>query len=50
MRSALENLDGVDSVNVDFATKTATITGADLNGANLVKAFEGTRFSAAVKE
>jgi copper chaperone CopZ len=49
VRSALLNLDGVESVTVDFATKTATVNGTALDGATLAKAFRGTRFSAAVK-
>ena len=50
MQSALKKVDGVDGVKVDFATKTATVTGANLNTDALVKAFEGTKFSAAEKE
>ena len=51
MQSALKKVDGVAGVTVDFAAKTATVTGTGLDSAALVGAFEGHRkFSAAVKE
>ncbi|MCH2102857.1 MAG: cation transporter [Planctomycetes bacterium] len=51
MQSALEKVDGVDGVTVDYASKTATVTGTGLDKAALVGAFEGHRkFSATVKE
>ena len=50
MQSALKKVDGVDGVKVDFAAKTATITGADLDTDALVNAFKGTKFSATEKE
>ena len=51
MQSALKKVDGVEGVTVDFATKTATVTGTGLDQAALVGAFEGHRkFSATVKE
>ena len=51
MQSALKAIDGVDGVKVDFAAKTATVTGADLDEAALVGAFEGhKKFGASVQE
>ena len=50
MQSALKAIDGVDGVTVDFATKTATITGSGLDEGALVGAFEGhKKFGASVK-
>ena len=51
MQAALKKVDGVDGVKVDFAAKTATVTGTNLDQAALVGAFKGhKKFSAAVKE
>ena len=51
MQSALKDVNGVEGVTVDFAAKTATVTGTNLDGAALVGAFKGHRkFSASVKE
>jgi copper chaperone CopZ len=51
VQSALKAIDGVDGVKVDFAAKTATVTGADLDEAALVGAFEGhKKFGASVQE
>jgi copper chaperone CopZ len=51
VQSALEAIDGVDGVTVDFATKTATITGTGLDQDALVGAFKGhKKFGASVKE
>jgi copper chaperone CopZ len=49
VRSALANVDGVESVEIDFAAKTATVTGSsDLSSEDLISALEGTKFSAEV--
>ena len=52
MRSALAKLDGIETsdVEVDYGAKTATVdcSGAEVKPADLVAAFEGTRFTAAV--
>ena len=51
MQSALKAIDGVDGVTVDFATKTATITGSGLDEAALVGAFKDhKKFGASVKK
>ena len=49
VQAALASVDGVESVNVDFKTKSATVTGSASN-ADLVKALEGTKFTASVKK
>jgi len=49
VQAALAKVDGVESVNVDFKTKTATVTGS-ANKADLVSALEGSKFTATVKE
>jgi copper chaperone CopZ len=51
VQAALENGDGVSSAVVDFANKTVVVTyepGTDT--AAMVKALEGTKFTATVKE
>ncbi len=52
MRSALAKLDGIEKsdVEVDYAAKTAMVdcAGTELKPADLVAAFEGTRFTAVV--
>ena len=52
MRSALAKLDGIEDadVDVDYTAKTATVdcSGADVKPADLVAAFEGTKFTAVV--
>ena len=50
MQSALNKVDGVDGVQVDFATKTATVTGSSLDASALASALDGTKFSATEKE
>lgn len=50
MQSALESVEGVEGVEVNFATNTATVTGSNLNTQALVRAFEGTRFSGQLNE
>ena len=55
MRSALAELPGVDQddVTIDFAAKTATVTfdGAEVPSPEaIVAAFEGTKFSAKVRD
>jgi copper chaperone CopZ len=51
VQSALENVDGVESVDVDFATKTATITASsDVDAKALIAALEGTKFKGEVKK
>ena len=51
MQSALKKVDGVDGVTVDFAAKTATVTGTGLDSAALVGAFKGhKKFGASVKK
>ena len=49
MQAALAKVDGVESVNVDFKTRTATVTGSASN-ADLVSALAGTKFTGTVKE
>ena len=47
MRAALLTIDGVASVDADFATKIATVTmkpGKALTKADCDKAFEGTKY------
>lgn len=47
MRAALSKIDGVASVDADFATKIATVTmkpGETLTKADCDKAFEGTKY------
>ncbi len=50
MRSALATIDGIEEsdVEVDYAAKTCTVAvaDADVTTADLVGAFEGTKFSA----
>lgn len=52
MQSALASVDGIDKndVDVDFVTGMCTVNVADANvtPAQLVSAFEGTKFTAAV--
>ena len=52
VRSALAKLDGIETsdVEVDYGAKTATVdcSGAEVKPADLVAAFEGTRFTAVV--
>ena len=51
MQSALKKVDGVEGVSVDFASKTATVTGTNLDQAALVGAFKDhKKFGASVKE
>jgi len=51
VQSALKKVDGVEGVTVDFAAKTATITGSSLDEAALIGAFEGhKKFGASVKK
>jgi len=51
VQSALKAIDGVDGVSVDFASKTATVTGTKLDQAALVGAFKDhKKFGASVKE
>ncbi len=50
MQSALKAIDGVDGVKVNFAAKTATVTGTSLDADALVGAFKGhKKFGASVK-
>ena len=49
VQAALAKVDGVESVNVDFKTKVATVTGT-ASKADLVSALAGTKFTATVKE
>lgn len=51
MQSALKKVDGVEGVTVDFAAKTATITGSSLDEGALIGAFAGhKKFGASVKK
>jgi copper chaperone CopZ len=50
VRSALGSVEGVESVEVDYAAKTATVTaaaGADAKA--MIAALEGANFGATVK-
>ena len=50
MRSALESVEGVDSAEVDFQSKTATVTCANgCDEAKLVAALEEAGFGGKVK-
>jgi len=49
VQAALAQVDGVESVSVDFKTRTATVTGSASN-ADLVSALAGTKFTGTVKE
>jgi copper chaperone CopZ len=50
VRSALAQVDGVESVEVDYGAKTATVTtDGSVDAAQLAAAFEDTRYSAALE-
>ncbi|MFT7678181.1 MAG: copper chaperone CopZ [Planctomycetota bacterium] len=51
VQSALSSLDGVENVDVDFATKTATVKlDGKVSVADMVAALEGAGFSGSVTE
>jgi copper chaperone CopZ len=50
VQSALSSVSGVESVTVDFATKTATVTGSDIDAEALAACFADTKFAATVKD
>ena len=51
VQSALSNLDGVENVDVDFATKTATVKlDGKVSVADMVAALESAGFSGSVTE
>jgi len=50
VQSALKAVDGVDGVEIDFKTKTATVSGSGMKSDALVSCFEGSRFTAKIQE
>ena len=50
MQAALESVDGVEEVSVDFASGTATVTAsADIDPKELIKALEEANFGGTIE-
>lgn len=50
MQSALSSVSGVESVTIDFATKTATVTGSGIDTKALSACLADTKFAATLND